>query len=59
MVIVQELWLEVWTSSGDSCSELHILLWDVLQIRLSLPSSEKSNHAPEKSEEEDKNEERR
>ena len=51
--------MEVRTPGGYFGSKLNILLWNVLQIRFSLPSSEESNYAPEESEKEDKNEERR
>ena len=51
--------MEVWTPIDYPGFEFNISLWHVLQIRLSLPSTEKSHTALEKSEKEDKNEKRR
>ena len=51
--------MEVWTSIDQPGSQFNIFLWHVLQICLYLPSTEKSHPALEKSEKEDKNEERR
>ena len=51
--------MEVWTSIDHPGSQFNIFLRHVLQIRISLPSTETSHPALEKSEKENKNEKRR
>ena len=49
--------MEVGSPDINSSSYCHFLSWNVLQISLSLPSSEKSNYASKESKEKDQNEE--
>ena len=57
-LLCEEVWLETGTAGGDSVASVDILHRYVLQVSITVSSSEKSNPAPQEPEEEDQVQER-